>query len=86
MAKTQKQTPKIKTNGPQASHSSTDKNLTCSEVQLDDLFSEGESTGPLRSRAKDPASRASTVNEAKPKEARSGEGGRFSGGGRAGNR
>lgn len=30
--------------------------------------------------------RALTVNEAKPKEARSGEGGRFSGGGRAGNR
>ena len=27
-----------------------------------------------------------TVNEAKPKETRSGEGGRFSGGGRAGNR
>ena len=30
--------------------------------------------------------RSLTVNEAKPQEARSGEGGRFSGGGRAGNR
>ena len=30
--------------------------------------------------------RSLTVNEAKPKEAHSGEGGRFSGGGRAGNR
>lgn len=84
MAKNQKQTPKIKTTGPQASRSATDKNLTCSEVQLDDLLSEGESTGPSRSRVKSPASRA--VNEAKPKEARSGEGGRFSRGGRAGNR
>lgn len=82
MAKNQKQTPKIKMTDPQASRSSTDKNLTCTEVQLDDLLSEGESTGPSRSRAKDPASRALTVKEAKPKEAR----GRFSGGGRAGNR
>ena len=86
MAKNQKPTPKIKTPGPEASRSSADKNFTCSEVQLDDLLSEGESTGPLRSRAKDPASRALTVNDAKPKEARSGEGRRFSGGGRAGNR
>ena len=46
MAKNQKQTPKTKTTGPQASRSSADKNFTCSEVQLDDLLSEGESTGP----------------------------------------
>ena len=82
MAKNQKQTSKIKTTGPQAS--SADKNFTWSEVQLDDLLSEGESTGPLRSRAKDPASPA--LNEAKPNKARSEEGGRFSRGGRAGNR
>jgi hypothetical protein len=48
MAKNQKQTPKIKATGAQGSRSPSDKDFTCSEVQLDTLLSEGESTGQVR--------------------------------------
>lgn len=56
MARNQKHTRKIKPTDAQTSPSPTDKDLTCSEVQLDNLLSEGESTGPSRSRSKDPSS------------------------------
>jgi hypothetical protein len=57
MAKCQKQTPKLKAAGAQGSRSPSDKDFTCSEVQLDNLLSEGESTGQLRPRSKDGANR-----------------------------
>jgi hypothetical protein len=58
MTRNQKHTRKIKPAGGQASSSPADKDFTCSEVQLDHLLSEGESTGPSRSRSKDSASGA----------------------------
>ena len=56
MARNQKQTPKIKPTGAQESRSPAEKDFTCSEVQLDNLLSEGESTGPSRSKSKDASS------------------------------
>ena len=56
MARKQKPTPQIKRTGADTSRSPADKDFTCSEVQLDNVLSEGESTGPSQSTSKDPAS------------------------------
>jgi hypothetical protein len=65
MAKNQKQTPKIKATAAQGSRSPSDKDFTCSEMQLDNLLSEGESTGQSRPRSKDGTSVA-LVRRRKP--------------------
>jgi hypothetical protein len=57
MSKNQKQTPRLKATGAQGSRLPSDKDFTCSEVQLDNLLSEGESTGQSRPRSKDAANR-----------------------------
>jgi hypothetical protein len=66
MARNQKPPHKIKSTAAQASHSPADKDFTCSEMQLDNLLSEGESTGPSRSKSKD-ASSVAFVHRRKPR-------------------
>jgi hypothetical protein len=66
MAKNQKPTPKRKVTGAQGSRSPSDKDFTCSEVQLDHLLSEGESTGQSRPRSTD-ASSVAFIHRRKPR-------------------
>jgi len=66
MAKNQKQTPKIKATAAHGSRSPSDKDFTCSEMQVDNLLSEGESTGQSRPSSKDGSSLA-FVHRRKPR-------------------
>ena len=65
MTGNQKRARKVRSTGAQAAPSPTDKDFTCSEVQLDKLLSEGESTGSSGSRSKD-ASLSAFVLRRKP--------------------
>jgi hypothetical protein len=53
MATNPKNTPKRKRPTARGSHSPADQDFTCSEMQLDTLLSEGESTGQARRSPKD---------------------------------
>ena len=57
MARNHKQPPKIRPTREQVSRSPADKDFTCSEVQLDNLLSEGESTGPSPSKSREASSK-----------------------------
>jgi len=65
MSKNQKQISKLKATSAPGSRSPSDKDFTCSEVQLDNLLSEGESTGQSPPRSKD-ASSVAFVHRRKP--------------------
>lgn len=66
MATNPKSTPKRKRPTARGSHSPADQDFTCSEMQLDTLLSEGESTGQARRIPKDP-SKVVFIRRAKPR-------------------
>lgn len=65
MVKSQKHASKTKPSRAQGSRSPADKDFTCSELQLDNLLSEGESTGPS-GKAKDASPVASIHRRKSP--------------------
>ena len=64
MAAPQKHMPKSKQPTPPGSPAPSDRDFTCSEVQVDNLLSEGESTGLSDSTSKD-ASKTAVVRRRK---------------------
>ena len=66
MATNPKNTPKRKRPIARESHSPADQDFTCSEMQLDTLLSEGESTGQARRIPKD-SSKVVFIRRAKPR-------------------